>query len=35
MLEKKKKAVEEFFVVLPHSISLGMKIDFIGKVKLG
>ena len=35
MLEKKKKAVEDFFAVLPHSISLGMKIDFIGDGEVG
>ena len=35
MLEKKKTAVEDFFAVLPHSISLGMKIDFIGDGEVG
>ena len=35
MLEKKKKAVEDFFAVLPHSISLGMKIDFIRDGEVG
>ena len=35
MIEKKKKAVEDFFAVLPHSISLGMSIDFISHGEVG
>ncbi len=35
MIEKKKKAVEDFFAVLPHSISLGMGIDFIKDGEVG
>ena len=35
MIEKKKKAVEDFFAVLPHSISLGMVIDFIRDGEVG
>ena len=35
MIEKKKKAVEDFFAVLPHSVSLGMGIDFIKDGEVG
>ena len=35
MIEKKKKAVEDFFAVLPHSNSLGIGIDFIRDGEVG
>ena len=35
MIEKKKKAVRDFFAILPHSQSLGMGIDFIRDGEVG
>jgi uncharacterized protein (TIGR00369 family) len=35
MIEKKKKAIRDFFAILPHSQSLGMAIDFIGDGEVG
>ena len=35
MIEKKKKADEDFFACLPHSVRLGMGIDFIRAGEVG